>query len=60
METPEGFYFIRIMDTAPAEKIPFEKAYEEIERELRSKAIKERKEKYIRNLKESAVIQIQI
>ena len=60
VETPEGFYFIRIMDTAPAEKIPFEKAYEEIERELRSKAIKERKEKYIRNLKESAVIQIQI
>ena len=60
VETPEGFYFIRISNLAAAEQIPFEKAAPLIEKELREKAIQERKEIYINRLKEGAVIRILI
>ena len=60
VETPEAFYFIRISNIAPAEKIPFEKALPEIEKELRYQEIRNRKDKYINDLKENAVISILI
>lgn len=60
VETPEAFYFIRLSDLAAAEKVPFEKAYPEIEKELRNAAILKRKEKYITELKEQAVIEVLI
>lgn len=60
VETPEGYYFIRVTGIIPAEKVPFEKAAPEIERQLREKAVKERKKFYIDQLKEYAVIRMLI
>ena len=56
VETPEGFYFIRVCNIAGEEKISFEKAAPEIEKELREKAIRNKKRFYLRELKEGAVI----
>lgn len=60
IETPEGFYFIRVCNIAGEEKIPFDKVAPVIERELKEKAIQLRKERYIQHLKEGAVIRILI
>ena len=60
IETPEGYYFIRICNIAGEERIAFEKAAPEIEKELREKAIKNKKNFYLRELKEGAVIRILI
>ena len=56
VETPEGFYFIRVSNIAPAEKIPFEEAARTIEKTLKEKAVNERKHSYIEKLKGGAVI----
>ena len=60
IEAPEGYYFIRICNLAASEQIPFEKAAPMIEKELREKAIRKRRETYINQLKEGAVIRILI
>ena len=60
IETPEGYYFIRICNISGEESIPFEKASQAIEKELREKAIRNKKNFYIRELKEGAVIRILI
>ena len=60
IETPEGYYFIRVCNLAGEEKIPFEKAAPLIEKELKEKAVETRKKMYIQQLKEEAVIRILI
>lgn len=60
VETPEGYYFIRVCDIAEEEKISFENAVPIIEKELREKAIQQRKKIYLRQLKEGAVIRFLI
>ena len=60
IETPEGYYFIRICNIAGKEKIPFDKAAPKIEKELRERAIQNKKRFYLRELKEGAVIRILI
>ena len=60
IETPEGYYFIRICNISGEESIPFEKASQAIEKELREKAIRNKKNFYMRELKEGAVIRILI
>lgn len=59
VETPEGFYFIRICDIVAAEKVPFEKAAPTIGKKLKEKAVNERKKIYMEQLKEGAVILMQ-
>ena len=58
IDTPEGFYFIRVCDLAGEEKIPFEKAASQIEQELKEKAIQIRKKIYLHQIKEGAVIRM--
>ena len=60
IETPEGYYFIRICNISGEESIPFEKASQAIEKELREKAIRNKKNFYMRELKVGAVIRILI
>ncbi len=56
VKTPEGYYFIRITSIVPEERIPFEKASEEIRRTLDMKAKNEMRAKYADNLKSRALI----
>lgn len=56
VRTPEGYYFIRIASIVPEERIPFEKASEEIRRKLDMKAKNEMRAKYADNLKSKALI----
>ena len=60
IETTEGYYFIRVCNIVKEETIPFEKAASVIEKELKEKAIRERREKYFKQLREGAVIRILI
>ena len=56
VKTPEGYYFIRVAAIVPEERIPFEKASEEIRRKLDMKAKNEMRAKYADNLKSKALI----
>ena len=56
LETPEGFYFLRLEKIQPEEKIPFEKASEEIRRRLEDKEKAERRKIYGEKLKKQALI----
>ncbi|OQA86844.1 MAG: putative parvulin-type peptidyl-prolyl cis-trans isomerase precursor [Lentisphaerae bacterium ADurb.Bin242] len=56
VETPEGFYFIRLAATFPEEKIPFEKASEEIRKRLDLKAKSELRKAYSEKIKKQALI----
>ncbi|MBE6405659.1 MAG: hypothetical protein E7040_06530 [Lentisphaerae bacterium] len=60
VETPEGYYFIRVGKLAGEEQISYEKAAPEIEKELREKAIQYRKRIYLQELKDGAVIRLLI
>ena len=56
VKTPEGYYFIRLASIVPEERIAFEKASEEIRRQLDRKAKNEMRAKYADNLKSRALI----
>lgn len=56
VETPEGFYFIRLAAVYPEEKIPFEKASEEIRKRLDLKAKSELRQAYSEKIKKQALI----
>jgi parvulin-like peptidyl-prolyl isomerase len=56
VETPEGFYFIRVGALAPSITQPFEKVGPDIKRKLDSSAKLVKREEYLRKLREKAVI----
>ena len=56
LETPEGFYFLRLEKIQPEEKIPFEKASGEIRKRLEDKEKAERRKLYGEQLKKQALI----
>ncbi len=56
VETPEGFYFIRLAAILPEEKIPFEKASEEIRKRLDLQAKSELRKAYSDKIKQKALI----
>ncbi len=56
VETPEGFYFIRLAAVLPEEKIPFEKASEEIRKRLDLNAKSELRKAYSEKIKQKALI----
>lgn len=56
IETPEGFYFMRLAAIYPEEKIPFEKASEEIRKRLDLKAKSEMRKAYGEKIKKQALI----
>jgi len=56
LETPEGFYFIRLDSIKPDEKIPFEKAAPEIRSKLESKRKEELRKAYGEKIKKQALI----
>ncbi len=56
VETPEGFYFLRLAERAPAQMLPFEKVAPEINKTLRNRAILDRRRIYTDQLKKEAVI----
>ena len=60
VETGEGYYFIRVSDIIEEKEISYEKVAPGIEKELREKAFKQRKQFYLNRLKEGAVIRILI
>ena len=56
LTTPEGFYFIRLDAILPEEKIPFEKAAEDIRRKLENQQKQEYRRVYGEKLKKQALI----
>ncbi len=56
VETPEGYYIIRVDSKLPETKLPFEKASPEIEQALRKKAVDGLRARYTDKLKREAVI----
>ncbi|MBQ9335696.1 MAG: peptidyl-prolyl cis-trans isomerase [Lentisphaeria bacterium] len=56
LETPEGFYFLRLEKIQPEEKIPFEKASDEIRRRLEEKQKADLRKAYGEQLKKQALI----
>ena len=56
LETPEGFYFIRLEKIQPEERIPFDKAAQEIREKLELKQKEELRKAYGEHLKQQALI----
>lgn len=56
LPTPEGFYFIRLDAVLPEEKIPYEKASEDIRRKLENLKKQEHRHAYGEKLKKQALI----
>lgn len=56
VETPEGFYFIRVESISPAELIPFEDVSQEIRKKLETAAKAEKRAEYIEKLKSKALV----
>ncbi len=56
VETPEGFYFIRLLRETPAKSIPFEEVSPQIRAQLRSAAVAKRRSEYAERLKSKALI----
>ena len=56
LETPEGYYFLRLEKIDPEEKIPFEKASDEIRKRLEDKQKAELRKVYGEQLKKQALI----
>ena len=56
LTTPEGFYFIRLDAVLPEEKIPFEKAADDIRRKLENLQKEELRRAYGEKLKKQALI----
>ncbi len=56
VETPEGFYFIKLLSESAAETAPFEKAAPEIKRSLENSAKEAKRAAYLERLKEKAVV----
>lgn len=56
LPTPEGFYFIRLNAVLPEEKIPYEKASEDIRRKLENLQKQEHRRVYGEKLKKQALI----
>lgn len=56
LETPEGFYFIRLEKIQPEEKIPYEKAAENIRKRLEEKQKEALRKAYGEQIKKQALI----
>lgn len=56
VETPEGFYFIRVAEIREAEKQPFSKVSEQIHNDLRKKAIEKVRSQYRESLLKEAIV----
>lgn len=56
VETPEGFYFIRIASVKPAVTQPFDKVEREIRRKLEDSAKELKRARYIQSLKDKAIV----
>lgn len=56
IETPEGFYFIRLINIVPATQIPFEKAAVDITKRMEQQMREESRRKYSEDLKKKALI----
>lgn len=56
VETPEGFYFIKMLSESAAETAPFEKAAPEIKRNLETSAKEAKRASYLEKLKDKAVV----
>lgn len=56
VETPEGFYFIRLAEIQQEEKIPYEKAAKEICKRLEDKQKEELRKAYSERIKKQALI----
>lgn len=60
VETPEAFFFIRVVAIRPMRLIPFESISEELGREVRRREIEKKRAEYERKLRENALISIYI
>ena len=56
LETPEGFYFIRLAEIKAEEKIPYEQAAEKIKKRLEEKQKEELRRAYGEKIKKQALI----
>lgn len=56
VETPEGFYFIRVNNISKAEKLPFEKVSKDIHDTLRLQALEKNRNEYKAQLLSEAVV----
>jgi hypothetical protein len=56
VETPEGFYFIRLASVSPALTPPFDKVEREIRRKLEGSAKELKRTQYIQGLKDKAIV----
>ena len=56
VETPEGFYFIRIADIQEAKKQPFREVSDQIQKDLRKKAIDKVRAQYRESLLREAIV----
>ncbi len=56
VETPEGFYFIRVGAMKPSETLPFEKVEKEIRKKLEDSGKELKRKAYVEGLKAKAVL----
>ena len=56
VETPEGFYFLRVADMQEAKKQPFREVSEQIQKDLRKKAIDKVRAQYRESLLREAIV----
>ncbi len=57
IETPKGFYIIKLEKKSPEEQLPFEKVKDRLKKELKSKYEKERLDKILDSMKKSSKIE---
>ena len=56
VETPEGFYFIRVNGISKEQKLPFDKVSKEIHNSLRRAALEKNRNEYKAQLLSEAVV----
>ncbi len=60
VETPEAYFFLRVLRVGKAERIPFEKVSGEIHESLRQERIKQKRTEFRKRLREKAMIRYYI